>query len=647
MVLFEDATPDLYAEWGLRSGLEIHQQLKTESKLFCRCPVLPYTDHVDAEILRHMRPTLSELGEYDGTALMEFKTKKNIIYQLNNRSVCTYEMDDTPPFEMNRPALDIALEIALLLDCNIVSELHVSRKQYLDGSIPTGFQRTTIVGVEGKIPVENRHVRIIQLGLEEDACREVSDSGHERVFRTDRLGIPLVETVTYPDMKTPYEVAAAAQVIRYLTRATGKVRTGIGAARQDVNVSVAGSTRVEIKGVPRIKMIPRLVHNEGLRQRALLDIRQELKRRGITEESFVSTSFDVTEQLKGTSFAPIAQAVSEGGKVFAVVLNGYAGILNHPTQPETVFVKEIIDRVRVIACLDRFPNLIHSDQSGGSLLSGEWSRLRRATGCGDRDTLVVSWGPAVDVERAAEEIAIRAREATIGIPSETRQALSDGTNGFERILPGPDRMYPDTDLPPLTVTEQMVQVARERLPEAPWSRQKRYQKNGLPHEVAQLLARSRLGGLFDRLCGEAGVLPADAAGFLTGQFHALTRQNTKGRALEEDEIVNIAREVVRRGIEFSLTGVIIEGILAGRWTNPSDALEIMDLSPVAEDEAESQIDQTIAEIDLEKIPSTKQHRYLMGRIMDKLRGRLEARRVSELLTVRLSGTTEETAPGIS
>lgn len=170
IIRFEDAGPETYAEWGLKSGLEIHQQLDTRQKLFCRCPVLPYSDHVDAEILRHMRPTLSELGEYDGTALMEFKTKKNIIYQLDNRSVCTYEMDDTPPFELNLQALDIALEIALLLDCSIVSELHVSRKQYLDGSIPTGFQRTTIVGVEGKIPVNGRDVGIIQLGLEEDAC---------------------------------------------------------------------------------------------------------------------------------------------------------------------------------------------------------------------------------------------------------------------------------------------------------------------------------------------------------------------------------------------------------------------------------------------------------------------------------------------
>jgi len=132
----EDMTPDDYRSIGLRSGLEIHQQLDTEKKLFCRCPVKKYSEDFHAQILRHMRPTLSELGEYDGTTLMEFKTKKEIIYQIHKDTACTYEIDDTPPFELNSQALDIALEITMLLNCKLVSELHIARKQYLDGSIP-------------------------------------------------------------------------------------------------------------------------------------------------------------------------------------------------------------------------------------------------------------------------------------------------------------------------------------------------------------------------------------------------------------------------------------------------------------------------------------------------------------------------------
>jgi glutamyl-tRNA(Gln) amidotransferase subunit E len=630
LVLFEDATPETYAEWGMKSGLEIHQQLKTTKKLFCRCPVLPYSDHVDADILRHMRPTLSELGEYDGTALMEFKTRKNIIYQLDNRSVCTYEMDDTPPFELNPEALDIALEIALLLDCNIVSELHIARKQYLDGSIPTGFQRTTIVGIEGKILVNGRDIHIIQLGLEEDACREIDDTGHQRIYRTDRLGIPLVETVTYPELRTPQEVAAAAQVIRYLTRATGRVRTGIGAARQDVNVSVTGGRRVEIKGVPKIRMIPRLVHNEALRQWSLLGIKQELKERGITEETFASVSREVTDQLRSTLFGPLRQALEEGLRVKAVVLRGFAGILNVPTQPETVFSKEIVDRVRVIACLDKFPNLIHSDAPGHNLLSSEWTRLKRSLDCRDKDTLVITWGAEADAQRATEEIIIRAREATVGIPDETRQALSDGTNGFERILPGPDRMYPDTDLPPQAITEEYIQKVRLRLPERPWEKERHYHEMGVDTASAERLSRCTLGGIFERMVNEIGVAPGAATKYLTVILPAVMRRRGVLAVPDAGKLLEIMHAVVEHKLDFAAAEILTAGMLSGRITDPHRAVAELPLTVINDVEAGRLIAAIIAEADLGRIPLEKRHAYVMGLVMAKLRGRIAGRRCAEI-----------------
>ena len=109
-------------------------------------------------------------------------------------------MDDTPPFPINQQALEIALKLGMLLNCAIVDELHVSRKQYLDGSIPTGFQRTAIVGVDGWVPYKGRKIHITHVCLEEDACREISDTGHEIVFRTDRLSMPLLEVITALDM---------------------------------------------------------------------------------------------------------------------------------------------------------------------------------------------------------------------------------------------------------------------------------------------------------------------------------------------------------------------------------------------------------------------------------------------------------------
>ncbi len=277
----KEATQKIYDRLGFMSGLEVHQQLLTNEKLFCHCPAGIYNvdDDFNAEIVRHMRPTLSELGEYDGTALMEFKTHKEIVYRINNENACTYEIDDTPPFPLNREALEHALEISMLCKLNIVGEVHITRKQYLDGSIPTGFQRTAILGIEGELELPHKKIRLIQLSIEEDACREISDIGHRRVYKTDRLGMPLIETVTYPDCVNPEDVMEACNYIRFLNRSTGKVRTGIGAGREDVNVSCKGGTRVEIKGVAHTKWIPELTHNEVFRQWALLRIKRILNQR--------------------------------------------------------------------------------------------------------------------------------------------------------------------------------------------------------------------------------------------------------------------------------------------------------------------------------------------------------------------------------
>jgi glutamyl-tRNA(Gln) amidotransferase subunit E len=491
---------DDYAALGFRCGLEIHQQLLTARKLFCRCPAGRYNrDHHDAEILRHMRPTLSEMGEYDGTALMEFKTRKEIVYLLNRETVCTYEMDDAPPFEMDDLALDGSLLMAMLLGCNVVSEVHITRKQYLDGSIPTGFQRTAIIGTDGTVPFGARTVRIRQISIEEDSCREVSDRGHRRVYRTDRLGMPLIETVTDPDMCTPAEAMAVGQILRWLARSGGMVRTGAGAARQDVNVSVSGGTRVEIKGVPSLREVGRLTHNEALRQRSLLGIRGELARRGVTAESITDRLVDITPQVRGTACGFIAQAVAQGAVVGACALPGFQGLLEVPTQPRTSFLKEFSDRVRVIACLDELPNLALSTQNVPSLSSAEWERVSKACNVAADVPVIVIWGSRADIETASREIAIRARDATLGVPNETRQALDDGTNGFERILPGADRMYPDTDLPPIPLADARVDAIAARLPLRPWERLERLRALAVGDDLSARLSRHRAWDLFAHL----------------------------------------------------------------------------------------------------------------------------------------------------
>ena len=622
---FNEMTEEDYKTVGFKSGLEIHQQLFTEKKLFCRCPAGKYTRDFDAEILRHMRPTLSEMGVYDGTALMEFKTKKNIIYHIKRETVCTYEMDDTPPFLINEDALDIAIGIGMLYNCNVVDEIHIARKQYLDGSIPTGFQRTTIYALDGWIPYKDRKVKIVQMSIEEDSCREVSDIGHDRVYLTDRLGMPLIETVTEPAMRTPQEVAEVAWQCSKLVRSTHKVRRGMGAAREDVNVSVEGGTRVEIKGVPQITLIPLLTYNEAMRQWNLLRLREELKRRKITPETFKAEQFDITKLLKKVYYAPLKSAVDSGMKLRAVVLNGYKDVLHWNTQTETYFSKDISDRIRVIACLTSIPNLINSDSTSDTITSADWQKVKKFTNAADNDTMVIVWGSEDDVQTAVNEIIIRAKEATTGIPSETRQAMSDGTNGFERILPGADRMYPDTDLPPKKITKERLDNIKSWLPEQFWKRIEWYNKLGIPKDTIEELSVSKYAELFKKAVNDWKVNPTTAAVLLIQYPKRLKKYGCSTEWFDESMFEGMLKAYA--------DGKIPKDALLPTLRTVAE-LGVFTEEVIRDSATEKNIDDIIkdskAEYEKMKIfnPESKSI-LLMGIIMKKLRGRIPAKFIAD------------------
>jgi glutamyl-tRNA(Gln) amidotransferase subunit E len=490
----------VYRQLGFKCGLEIHQQLLTRGKLFCRCPAGIYQQEgeFDAELVRHMRPTLSELGEYDGTALMEFKTRKNIIYRIKDETACTYDIDDTPPFPIDRQALESSVKIALLLKTNIVGELHITRKQYLDGSIPTGFQRTAIVGIEGEIPLRRKKIRVIQLSVEEDACREWSDIGHWRVYSTDRLGMPLIETVTYPDMTTPAEAAEAGHYLRFLARSSGLVRTGIGAAREDVNVSIEGGTRVEIKGVQHIRWIPELTHNEGLRQKGLLMIRDQLRERIGSPDSWQIESKDLGRHSTPGGCRLIDETIARGESAVAVNLPKFRGILSHFTQPGQMFADEISGRLKVVACIEH-PNMIHSEPIVNDCTYPVWHELRELFKASHEDAQLVILGPEADMPTALETVDERCKLAFEGVPNETRKGLPDGTTIFERVLPGPDRMYPDTDSPPLPLTDEFIENCRRDLPQPVSERQRQLAEWGVPDDCHEYLLRRNLLPILERI----------------------------------------------------------------------------------------------------------------------------------------------------
>lgn len=543
-VEYRHAAPADYKRIGFKSGLEVHQQLDTTSKLFCRCPAGVYhsNEDYDAEVIRHMRPTLSELGEYDGTALMEFKTRKEITYRLNNQSACTYEVDDTPPFPIEKQALEYALEISLLSRLNIVGEVHITRKQYLDGSIPTGFQRTAILGVEGEIQLKNKKVRLIQLSIEEDSCREISDIGHSRVFKTDRLGMPLIETVTHPDMETPDELAEAAEYIRFLNRSTGKVRTGMGAGREDVNVSCAGGSRVEIKGVAHNKWIPALSHNEAFRQWALLHIRKLIHGQGLKKETWQLKHQKIDFSLPEMVAPPLRKKLDKGLEVIAINLPGLKGILSHFTQPGHPFADEIIHRLKVIACIER-PNMTHSEALDPLLSKKGLNKIANWLEAEEGDAQIVLWGPAADIPTAIETIEERILMAFDGVPEETRKSFADGTTIFERVLPGSDRMYPDTDSAPIPLAVDYIDSLNQNLPMDISDRFKQLEQWDVPEDTWKYLLSKNMIPLIERICEKFNYTPKFIGSFIGHTFKNIEGKNELHKKFDDEKIYELFRYI--------------------------------------------------------------------------------------------------------
>ena len=644
--------PDDYRALGFLCGLEVHQQLATRRKLFCRCPAGRRAKGYDAEVFRRMRPTLSELGEYDGTALMEFKTRKEIVYRLDRGTVCTYELDDTPPFEIDAAAVRISLEIARLLNLNLVSELHVMRKQYLDGSIPTGFQRTAMVGLTGAIPFRvpelgvDRELRIRQLSLEEDSCREVSDIGHRITFHTDRLGTPLTEAVTEPDLFTPWEVEAGGRLLARVAQATGKVMRGAGAARQDVNVSVAGGRRVELKGVDSHRALPRLVHTEAFRQLNLLRVRDALTKRGVTagmlpvpegKQPWNASDLvvDAASFTKNCGFAPVEAALERGERVCAVRLPGFGGLLAHTTQPGVTFAREIEDRLRVIACLEARPFLSHSELDEDATL---WRGAREALGADAKDdSIVLVWGPDQDAATAVREVLIRAGDALVGIPSETRQAFPDGTNGFERILPGPDRMYPDTDTPPLPLSDALLHEVETGRVETPWEREDRYASLGIGDAAARRLAAAPWAGLFDALEPGEGEAARRLAAALEKRLPHLRRSGFLDEIPPPERLVPLVRAIDAGEIRPEAMESALDALLGRPDASPDELLGRFRPAPDDEERLESVVaDAARGAEELDGRPDEVRLRWAMGEVMPHFLGRRSPGKVRERLAEALA-----------
>src|SRR2546427_683182 len=443
-----------YRALGLKVGLEIHQQLATR-KLFCECESVLVEEPGGIRFRRRLRPTQSEMGEIDAAALEEAKRRLAFVYEATPNS-CLVEADEEPPHPPNPEALDIALEIALLLDADPVNEVDFMRKIVIDGSNTAGFQRSGLVALDGRLEVNEKRIGVPTILLEEDAARKLGESEAEVVYRLDRLGIPLVEIATTPNIETPEEAREVALAFGSLLRATRKVKRGIGTIREDVNVSIEGGARIEIKGVQELRLIATFVEKEVERQVMLLEVATELKRRNIT--SVPTELRDLTSLFRETESKVVQTALKRGGVVLGWGLLGFAGLLKGKLGPELAAHA----RIAGVAGIFHSPPLSRYRNTPARIPA-----VRTALGLDASDACVLVAEEETKARAAFDEMGPRAAAAIRGVPPETRDPRPDGTTAYSRPLPGKARMYPETDVPPIRVSAERLRRIREHLPERP------------------------------------------------------------------------------------------------------------------------------------------------------------------------------------
>ncbi|MBN1214119.1 MAG: Glu-tRNA(Gln) amidotransferase subunit GatE [Candidatus Lokiarchaeota archaeon] len=457
-----------YKKLGLKCGLEIHQQLNSKTKLFCRCPnELQGTKNPDFTLKRFMRPVLGEMGVYDEAMLTEYLKGMTIIYEGYNDLICTYELDETPPFSCNKEAINIAIEIALLLQSNIIEEMHVCRKNYLDGSVPCGFQRTMILAKDGCIELENgKKIGIDILCLEEDAARKIKTDNKINYFRLDRLGIPLVEIATKPDINTPIECRDAAERLGLLLWSTN-VKKVLGSIRQDVNVSIKEGTRIEIKGVQKLDWIPILINHEISRQLELVNIKSELENRGLKATNIFKKSIDLSKALGKTKSNFILKGIKSGKQLYGINIEGFKGIFGKELSVDYRFGSEISSKVKSISGIR---GIIHSDEDLNKYKFSEndINKIKELLEYNDNDCFVLILGYKKEIEKAIDTIIKRVQYAFKGVPPETRKALDNGNTEFLRELHGGARLYPDTDSQAIINSVENINRIKKALPKYPW-----------------------------------------------------------------------------------------------------------------------------------------------------------------------------------
>jgi glutamyl-tRNA(Gln) amidotransferase subunit E len=474
----------------IKCGIEIHQQLEGK-KLFCNCPTILREDEPDFTIKRKLRAVAGESGIIDVAAAQEQTRNLTFIYQGYKDTTCLVEADCEPPHEINKDALYTVLQFCKLVQAKVYPVIQVMRKTVVDGSNTSGFQRTALIARGGIITTSEGDVRISNISLEEEACKNISETATERVWRMDRLGIPLIEIGTEPDITSPLQCQEASKKIGILLRSLPGVKRGLGTIRQDVNISIEGGNRIEVKGFQNLVMIPTLVELEAQRQSGLLQLKQELIERKIKLEEL--KIYDLSKLLEHSTSKMLRKSLDAQGKVLGFKLTGFAGLIKRELQPNYRVGTEFSGRAKVKAGVG---GIFHSDELPNyGITAEEVALIVKELGCQEKDAFVIVATEQKRAKMALEAVYERAQELYLEVPKEVRKDNPDGTTSYMRPLPGAARMYPETDVPLVRPNLRNVQI-----PEILEQKFSRYQTQyNLSKDLAEFVAKSEMMSLFEEL----------------------------------------------------------------------------------------------------------------------------------------------------
>ncbi len=623
-----------YQKIGLKVGLEIHQQLDTSTKLFCNCKPELFKEEPEITFLRRLRPTQSELGQIDPAAYFEFQKGVKILYEANTATSCLVEMDEEPPHPLNTEAVETTLTAALMMNAKPVDEIHVMRKTVIDGSNTTGFQRTCVIALNGEVKVGEKTVPIQHISLEEDAARKTGEGNVIR-YRIDRLGIPLIEVATAPVIKSPKEAEEVALAIGRVLRATGKVKRGLGTIRQDINISIPNGALIEIKGVQELELLPLVVKYEVQRQLKLMKISEKLRARGVKEENIKEQFTDVTIVFKQTKCKVLRKAIDKKQQILAVKLPEFNGFLKQELMPSFRLGTEMSDRARFWG---RVGGIFHTDELPAyGITKEEVEKLREALEVNDQDAVVLVADNPENAKDALKAVAERAREAIKGVPPETRAPNPDGTTRYMRPRPGAARMYPETDIPPIQITEEYVRKISSQLPEMPEQKLERFMKEyRLNQKLARQVLDSEYSRLFESIVEQGKVSPTTVAAFLTETLKALKRDSVQVDKVSENQIREIFNKISAGELTKEAMPDVTVWLSSHENKGVREAIKSLGLKTISENELRAFVEKVIEDNrSLIRDRGENSFGVFMGIIMKELRGKVDTALVSRVLREKL------------